>query len=65
VQIHPHLGARRRRGGCDPAEGARWATIQSGLPIVLKVGRFGPYVETNGGEKPRRSSLPKGWTPET
>ena len=33
----------------------------------LKIGRFGPYVETAnpGEEKPKRSSLPKGWSPAT
>ncbi|MEM6762793.1 MAG: type I DNA topoisomerase [Pseudomonadota bacterium] len=34
--------------------------------ITLKSGRFGPYVEmaAEEGEKPKRSSLPKGWTPD-
>ncbi len=45
-----------RELGVDPA---------TGKPVRLKVGRFGPYVELSaeGEEKPRRSSLPKGWTP--
>jgi len=41
---------------------------ESGQPVLLKIGRFGPYVEEAGGgegDKPRRSSLPKGWTPAT
>ncbi|MEM8663493.1 MAG: DNA topoisomerase, partial [Pseudomonadota bacterium] len=36
------------------------------LEVLLKNGRFGPYVEmaaAGEGEKPKRSSLPKGWTP--
>ena len=39
---------------------------ETGKPIVLKSGRFGPYLEMEGddGEKPKRSSLPKGWTPD-
>lgn len=40
----------------------------TGKPIVLKSGRFGPYLEMEqDGEdaKPKRSSLPKGWTPDT
>ena len=41
-----------RELGVDPA---------TGQPVQLKVGRFGPYVELSGGEKPKRSSLPKGW----
>ncbi|MHC3126055.1 DNA topoisomerase I [Brevundimonas sp. GN22] len=38
----------------------------TGKPVHLKIGRFGPYVETEAAEegaKPRRSSLPKGWSP--
>ncbi len=44
-----------RELGLDPA---------TGQPVSLKIGRFGPYVETAGdGDKPKRSSLPKGWSP--
>ncbi len=35
----------------------------SGLPVTLRTGRFGPYVQLGEGsedEKPKRSSLPKG-----
>jgi DNA topoisomerase-1 len=35
----------------------------SGEKVWMKAGRFGPYVQLGEGEKPRRSSLPKGWTP--
>ena len=31
--------------------------------VWLKIGRFGPYVEMAEGDKLKRSSLPKGWTP--
>ena len=31
--------------------------------IVLKNGRFGPYVQRGDGKEAKRSSLPKGWTP--
>ena len=35
----------------------------TGQPVLLKIGRFGPYVETAGdADKPKRSSLPKGWS---
>ena len=38
----------------------------TGEPVLLKTGRFGPYVETTQGEeKPRRTSLPKGWEPQS
>ncbi|MDP3868753.1 type I DNA topoisomerase [Phenylobacterium sp.] len=30
--------------------------------VFLKSGRFGPYVQLGDGEKPKRSSLPKGWS---
>ncbi|MFN3353152.1 MAG: topoisomerase C-terminal repeat-containing protein, partial [Brevundimonas sp.] len=45
-----------RELGVDPA---------SGETVHLKIGRFGPYVEmaAPGEDKPRRSSLPKGWSP--
>lgn len=45
-----------RELGVDPA---------TGQPVHLKIGRFGPYVETTppDADKPKRSSLPKGWTP--
>jgi DNA topoisomerase-1 len=44
--------------GVDPA---------TGEAVALKIGRFGPYVETANpdGDKPKRSSLPKGWSPAT
>jgi DNA topoisomerase-1 len=40
---------------------------ETGLDISLRTGRFGPYVqlgERNGGEKPKRASIPKGTDPE-
>ncbi len=37
----------------------------TGEAVWLKNGRFGPYVQLGEGEKPKRSSLPKGWTPAT
>jgi DNA topoisomerase-1 len=32
--------------------------------ITLKSGRFGPYVQRGEGKEAKRSSLPKGWTPD-
>ncbi|MDP2358996.1 MAG: type I DNA topoisomerase [Beijerinckiaceae bacterium] len=32
----------------------------SGLEVTLRDGRFGPYIQLGEGEKPKRSSLPKG-----
>ncbi len=40
--------------GVDPA---------SGLEVTLRDGRFGPYIQLGEGDKPKRSSLPKGTTP--
>lgn len=33
--------------------------------IVLKSGRFGPYIQRGEGKEAKRSSLPKGWTPDS
>ncbi len=38
---------------------------ESGLEVYLKSGRFGPYVQLGDGDEPKRSSLPKGWPPES
>jgi DNA topoisomerase-1 len=35
---------------------------ESGQTVWLKAGRFGPYVQLGEGEKPKRASLPKGWS---
>jgi DNA topoisomerase-1 len=38
---------------------------ETGLPVTLRDGRFGPFLQLGDGEKPKRSSLPKGTSPET
>jgi DNA topoisomerase-1 len=42
---------------------------ENGLPITLRNGRFGPYVQrgeaSEANPKPPRASLPKGWAPES
>ena len=43
-----------RELGTDPA---------TGLPVQLKVGRFGPYVQSGQDDAIKRASLPKGMTP--
>lgn len=42
--------------GQDPA---------TGQDVTLRQGRFGPYVQLGEGDKPKRSSLPKGWEAAT
>ncbi len=55
-------GAANEEAGTDRELGV---DPETGQPVHLKIGRFGPYVETTppGAEKPKRSSLPKGWSP--
>ncbi|MEW6020402.1 MAG: DNA topoisomerase, partial [Pseudomonadota bacterium] len=49
----------------DPASGDRQLGTdpETGLVVFLKSGRFGPYVQLGEGDKPKRSSLPKTWSP--
>jgi DNA topoisomerase-1 len=57
----------------DAATGAEVATgdgvigddPETGEKVYLKSGRFGPYVQLGDGDAPKRSSLPKGWTPDS
>jgi DNA topoisomerase-1 len=40
---------------------------ETGLEVSVRTGRFGPYVqlgEADGGEKPKRGSIPKGTDPQ-
>ncbi|MGQ3040607.1 MAG: type I DNA topoisomerase [Brevundimonas sp.] len=52
-------------GGAEGGDRELGPDPVTGQPVHLKIGRFGPYVETTppGEEKPKRSSLPKGWSP--
>ena len=38
---------------------------ETGKDIILKTGRFGPYVEMETEKKPKRTSLPKTWPYDT
>lgn len=38
---------------------------ETGLEVLLKSGRFGPYVQMGEGKEAKRTSLPKGWAPDT
>ncbi len=52
------LGSEGKPLGADP---------DSGLEVTLRSGRFGPYVQLgdNGGEKPKRASIPKDFEPDS
>ncbi len=55
-------------GGASEAgtgDGILGTDPESGLEVALKSGRFGPYVQLGDGTEPKRSSLPKGWTPDS
>jgi len=56
------LGATEDNGTVE-GDGALGEDPDSGETVYLKDGRFGPYVELAlpGEEKPKRSSIPKGW----
>ena len=51
--------------GDKPGQRALGTDPQTGLEVTLRDGRFGTYVQLGEGEKPKRSSLPKGVTPAT
>jgi DNA topoisomerase-1 len=50
--------------GDEAAAGDRELGVDpvTGETVFLKSGRFGPYVQLGEGEKPKRASLPKGWS---
>lgn len=63
------LAGNGEENGADaiPSEGLSLGDGPNG-PVVLKNGRFGPYFETPNPDepaKPKRASLPRGWTTET
>jgi DNA topoisomerase-1 len=53
-----------REAGAEGGDRNLGVDPESGETVWLKAGRFGPYVQLGEGEKPKRSSLPKGWSPE-
>ena len=56
-------------GAAGFADGQVLGHDDAGLPITLRNGRFGPYVQrgeaTEESPKPPRASLPKGWAPDS
>ncbi|NMG39136.1 type I DNA topoisomerase [Chelativorans sp. ZYF759] len=67
---YPECGFTRQLGeavngnGEGAAEGDRelGKDPYTGEEILLKSGRFGPYVQRGEGKEAKRTSLPKGWT---
>ena len=55
-------------GGIGP-DGKLLGHDEAGVPVSLRSGRFGPYVQrgeaTEDQPKPPRASLPKGWAPDS
>src|SRR5882757_2502453 len=66
---YPECRYTRQMGRGDENGAAEARTLgidpESGLDVSLKSGRFGPYVQLGNGEKPQRSSIPKGFSLET
>ena len=48
-----------------PSDGILGADPETGDNVYLKSGRFGPYVQLGDEKEAKRSSLPKGWTPDS
>jgi len=59
------LGVSEGDGEAESADKELGLNPETGNAVWLKNGRFGPYVEElaakDSGDKPKRSSLPKGW----
>ena len=60
-----HIGESAEGEGGESSDRELGKDPVTGEGVWLKNGRFGPYVQLGEGEKPKRSSLPKGWTPAT
>ncbi|MEM5584259.1 type I DNA topoisomerase [Roseibium sp. AS2] len=66
---YPECGYTRQLGkpngeGGEADEGPKvlGQDPETGLDVSLRNGRFGPYVQLGEEAKPKRSSLPKGWS---
>ena len=68
---YPECGFTRQLGTSFSADAADGETAdgpkdlgtdpETGEPVTLRSGRFGPYVQRGDGKEAKRSSLPKGW----
>jgi DNA topoisomerase I len=64
------LPAETEEGKEAAGDGVRLLGLdpESGLPVTVRVGRFGPYLqlgEAENGEKPKRANIPRGYDPVT
>ncbi|MEL7487719.1 MAG: DNA topoisomerase, partial [Pseudomonadota bacterium] len=68
---YPECNYTRQLGGNqdDAESGDRTLGVdpESGLDVLLRIGRFGPYIQLGeedkeSGEKPKRAGIPKGWS---
>jgi DNA topoisomerase-1 len=62
----PFGGDQANQNGDIPPDGKVLGNNPDGIPVFLKSGRFGAYVQlgpdpVEKGEKPKRSSIPRGW----
>lgn len=62
----PFGGDQQNQNGDIPPDGRVLGNDPDGIPVFLKSGRFGAYVQlgpdpVEKGEKPKRSSIPRAW----
>jgi DNA topoisomerase-1 len=70
---YPECGFTRQLGDAANGEAAAGEDATrdlgkdpyTGEEITLRSGRFGPYLQRGEGKEAKRSSLPKGWTPDS
>jgi DNA topoisomerase-1 len=64
------FGGDQNQNSDIPPDGKVLGNDPDGIPVFLKSGRFGAYVQlgpdpVEKGEKPKRSSIPRGWSAST
>ena len=64
-QLGDAANANGENGGGDDGTKVLGKDPYTAEEITLRSGRFGPYVQRGDGKEAKRSSLPKGWTPDS